>query len=581
MAANTHFMKRFILFLLLCSLQSVFAQNKAAWQKQFSTIDSAYMAVRENNLKEAFRLAMKEDSIANLLQADSLQLLARFHKSQTLILLGFFDQALKELYDGLKKAEKTGSVYFQYRYNYSIGQVYNDIGDTANTMKYYQAAKKKAIENRSLKDTIFINYDIGIALLYRGDTINSLAIISKNLEVSKMLEDSVSLFFGFDNMAQYYAVTGNMKQSLLYEKEIFKHPKTFNNAYRKNLLYQHLSEIASGLGDWPKAQEYCDSLFVTARQFNSPDWFLSCCQMQAKIDEAKGNYKGALKNQQRSMELNDSLRRNSYATKMTVMANLYELGLKQDEIENLSKDKKLSAAKIQSLSLLLIALLLIATLVALFILYRKNKNEKLLKDKFASQLLSTQEEERQRLARDLHDSVGQNILFIKNQLQVENRNEPLLLKSVDDALEEVRNISKDLYPNQLEKYGLSAAVDALGEQVKASSGIFISSDMGGIDEALNKNAQINFYRIIQEFVNNTLKHANATAIRITAEQTRHEIKLIVQDNGKGFDKAEIERRSGKSFGLLNMEERVKILKGKFEIESETGKGTKSVFTIPV
>jgi signal transduction histidine kinase len=177
--------------------------------------------------------------------------------------------------------------------------------------------------------------------------------------------------------------------------------------------------------------------------------------------------------------------------------------------------------------------------------------------------------------------VGQNILFIKNQLNSNNRDEILLNKSIDDALDEVRNISKDLYPNQLEKYGLSSAVDALAMQINSSTGIFVSSDIQGIDDVLNKNVQINFYRIIQEFVNNTLKHANATAIRITTEHTDKEIILTVQDNGSGFDKAILEAKANKSSGMLNLEERIKMLKGKVDFETEIGKGTKAIFRVPV
>jgi signal transduction histidine kinase len=206
-----------------------------------------------------------------------------------------------------------------------------------------------------------------------------------------------------------------------------------------------------------------------------------------------------------------------------------------------------------------------------------------LQQKIAFQLIQAQEDERQRIAKDLHDSVGQNILFLKNHVQ--NNGDQIdttkLVKSIDDALQEIRNISKNLYPNQLEKYGLIAAVEALADEVSQSTGIFVSSDMEGIEEILNNNVKINFYRIIQEFVNNTLKHAEATAIRITAQQTDQTIELIVQDNGKGFDKAEMQRKANHSFGLLNMEERVKMLKGTFAIESEPGKGTKSTFSIPV
>jgi signal transduction histidine kinase len=570
-----------ILFVPFLLVLSAVAQAQSGLMQTFVKIDSVYMTVREDNLKEAFKLSLQEDSVAQLINSDSLILLSKFHKSQTLVLLGFYDIALKELYDGLKKADEAKNTYFQYRFNYSIGQAYAAIEDHKNTMKFYLLAKQKAIENGSLKDTLFINYDIGNCTYYMGDAKKSEEIITRNLATALATNDSTSIFFGLDNMAFVHVMNGEAQKGVDVLKRVFQYPKTFENNNRKNILYSHLAELSKEAGNATATQQYCDSLFKYARLMKSDDWLKIAYRMQSKIDEAKGNYKSALSNLNIFMQKKDSSFKENYDSKMAVMANLYELDKKQIEIKNLSKDKELARAKIQRLSLGIVALVLGSLIVGMYFFYRKRQQEILQKELFAQQLLNAQEQERQRIAKDLHDSVGQNILFIKNQLQSKDRNEQLLATSIDTALEEVRNISKDLYPNQLEKYGLKSAVDALGEQVQAASGIFVSSDLEGIDVALNKNVQINFYRIIQEFVNNTIKHAQATAIRITAEQTLNEIRLIVQDNGKGFDKALLEQKAHTSFGLLNMEERIKMLKGKVSIESEPGKGTKSIFTIPV
>ncbi len=563
-------MRYFLSILLLCLLHVSAAQGQSSYMQQFSKIDAAYAAVRENDLSEAFKLSLQQDSIARLSGNDSLQLLARFHKAQTLIMIGFQDIALKELYSGLKKAEQVKSTYFEYRYNYSIGQAYDDVGDYTNAIKFYNIAKQKTIENGTLKDTLFINPDIAHCHLYLGNAPKSLEMLMQNLAVSKAVNDSVSIFFALDNLAGYYAITGDLEASLASEREILNYPRTINSNYRKNILYSHMAEISKAMGDWPQAKRYCDSMFKYATLVKSASWLSPTYRMRSIIDEANKDYKSALDNFRIYHKLNDSLNKSNYDKKMSVMTTFYELDKKQNQIDKLGRDRQISVVKIERLTLAIVVLILLSVLLILYGYYRKNRTEKLLKDKFAVQLLDSQEAERQRLAKELHDSLGQNIMVIKNQLQGEQIDRNKLLESVALTLEEIRTISKDLYPNQLEKYGLAAAVEALGEQVQAATGIFVSSDMQDIDETLNKNTQINLYRIIQEFFNNTIKHANATAIRVTMLQTREEVVLVLKDNGDGFNKDTIHTSAGKSFGLLNMEERVKILKGRFEIDSEPG-----------
>jgi signal transduction histidine kinase len=216
-----------------------------------------------------------------------------------------------------------------------------------------------------------------------------------------------------------------------------------------------------------------------------------------------------------------------------------------------------------------------------FFILKHQKEKQKLQALFSQQLIETQENEKQRISRELHDSVGQNILFIKNQLSKTNTNNDVsaILETVNQTIAEVRNISKDLYPNQLEKYGLAAAIENLGEKVTESCGIFISADFQDTEQYLSKDAMIHLYRIIQEAINNAVKHAAATALRITAEKKDNKLHFLIQDNGKGFDKSILAKKQQSAFGLLSMEERVKILGGKLEIETALNQGTKLSFTL--
>jgi signal transduction histidine kinase len=348
-------------------------------------------------------------------------------------------------------------------------------------------------------------------------------------------------------------------------------------------MNQHLAEMYVNLKQYSKAQQYVTEAIKYATDMGSNDWLFECYKNQSAIFEANKDYKNALLYHTKYLNTKDSVYKSNYDTKMSVMANLYELEHKQNEIKNLANENELASTKIQRLYLIIAALVLLIIIVFLFINHRKNRIEKILREKFSAQLIQTQENERQRISKELHDSVGQNILFIKNQIHkfLQDGN-PALSKSVDSVLEEVRNISKDLYPNQLEQYGLLSAVDALCEKVKESTNVFISADLQLPDEKLlSRETKINCYRIIQECISNTLKHAAASAIRITSEFAEGKIQLIIQDNGRGFEQHILSAKAQHSFGMLNIQERVRILNGKFELETSPGNGTKSVFLIPV
>lgn len=207
---------------------------------------------------------------------------------------------------------------------------------------------------------------------------------------------------------------------------------------------------------------------------------------------------------------------------------------------------------------------------------KKERNDKMA---FAEALIFAQEEERKRIARDLHDGVGQSLLLIKKQMETSHETTLDNQRMITETLEEVRSISQDLHPFQLEKFGITAAINEVIYKIEHSTELFISKELDNIDKLLSEKAQIHVFRTIQEALNNIVKHSEATAAKVSVKALKNEIVVTIQDNGKGFDHELVIAKS-RGLGLRTMQERIASLSGKLKIGNVIPKGTILEFTVP-
>lgn len=214
--------------------------------------------------------------------------------------------------------------------------------------------------------------------------------------------------------------------------------------------------------------------------------------------------------------------------------------------------------------------------VLLFVHY-KNKAERKRNEAYTHNLIKAQEEERTRVARELHDSVGQKLMLLTKKTKAVGNAEMEALAG--NTLEELRTISRGLHPANLERLGLTVAIRALIDEVDNNTDIFFTHEIDDIDACLSKEASLHLYRIIQEVLNNMLKHAEAKSASVLIEKKENAIETTIQDNGKGFDLSE-KLKSGTSLGMKTLLERAKILNSKIEIKSLPNKGTTVILTIP-
>lgn len=225
-------------------------------------------------------------------------------------------------------------------------------------------------------------------------------------------------------------------------------------------------------------------------------------------------------------------------------------------------------------------------------LYRL-RHEHQAQEGFSRRLIVSQENERRRLAGELHDGLGQDLLVIACQAQLslsQPENPPATaarLKAIAEtarqAIQQARLMAHNLRPGLLEELGFTKAIRASADKAAQASGISIAVALQDIDGLLPPEFEINFFRIIQESMNNVLKHASASEAKITLTKNPAGLRLVVEDNGRGFEPSRLDsaRPEQRGFGLRQIAERAKMMGGRVELQSQAGQGTRLVVEVPV
>jgi signal transduction histidine kinase len=202
-----------------------------------------------------------------------------------------------------------------------------------------------------------------------------------------------------------------------------------------------------------------------------------------------------------------------------------------------------------------------------------------LQESFTQDILKTQEQERARIASELHDNVGQKLLLVKNALvskESESKNE---IDLVGETIKEVREMSHNLHPFQFEKLGLITSVKNMVETFQKNSNVFYSEEIDTPDGLIDKENEIYVFRMLQEAMTNVEKHSGATACNLSSQETKNHLIFIIKDNGKGF-KTETTPKNNEGLGMKTLKERSMFIGADLKIESNIGKGTTLILKIP-
>lgn len=478
----------------------------------------------------------------------------------------------------------------------NLASLFIELKDTEMVMLY--AEKGLAIADEMKQDypraSSMINLAVG--LLEKGQTQKAFELYDSVNAIADRLNDPVLKADALQGKAEVLFREG------LPDKAIDMWQQLENYAQQQQLPAYAMLASAGLSSAWQaqgRLQQATTWIELAIKQADSLQALLEMKtfnQKAAEIYAQAGNYFLAYKKMLQYQQLQDTLLNQNRQSDI----RLAEAKFQSEEKEKLLtlQQQRLHSQRIQ-LWLLVILLVLLLSIGALLHRYYKQKRtlqlqkiEELEKEKqlLASQaLLRGQEEERSRLAKDLHDGLGGMLSGIKltlgtmkGNMIVSGDNAKLLtgaLSRLDETIAEMRRVAHSMMPEALINLGLGQALLDYCEGLREASGIEISYQQIGLDERLTTEVEITIYRIVQELLNNVVKHAKAKEVLVQLSLHDGNLHITVEDDGAGFD-AQAKAAMGTA-GLTNIQSRTNYLKGSLDIQSEPGKGTSVFIEIPV
>ena len=406
----------------------------------------------------------------------------------------------------------------------------------------------------------------------------------------------------------YYILGGIYRKKNEWNNALTNYQKA-NDAAKKMKDYFQIVNSEEGIAacylhtdNLTKARELAINVLNESDRLSIPLFKMQALQLLSEVEENAGNIDKAFQYQKQFIIISDSVKKEKVQRQMNETEVKYQSEKKQKEILQLQKDKlaqSLSIKKKSTLNYFLISSLAALVIVG-FLGYRNLRHRQQLakqqdelqqqrireleKDKqlvAVDSMLQGQEEERSRLAKDLHDGLGgllsgvkfslsnmkDNLIITPDNMTVFERS----LDMLDTSIKELRRVAHNMMPELLTKFGLDEALKEYCNSINATNLLSVKYQSIGMSTRIEKSAEIIIYRIIQELLNNIMKHAAAKEATVQLVKEEGRLSIIVEDDGKGFDTALI--KNSKGAGLTSIKSRVDYLKGQLDIHSEAGKGT--------
>lgn len=385
-----------------------------------------------------------------------------------------------------------------------------------------------------------------------------------------------------------YKRTRQLSQALQYALQAIDHTRIVSPPrYDVASYYINAGDVYKEMKEYSKAIQYLDSGFALSKEIQHRENIRDAAASLSQTYALQNRYDSAFFFYQLFTGLKDSIVNNETKMKIAGIQGQYDVAKKDKEIV---RQEQIRNILIGSFIFLLIVLLL---LYNGYRLKQKNKYQQEYnrqQNELFNAIVSTQDQERKRIAQDLHDSLGSVLSAAKLKLSSLEEIKKILspeqlekyqatLSLLDEASAELRNISHNIMPATLSKLGLVAASQNLIGKISSRSGMQISFTAHEFEDRIEENTEISIYRIILELINNIVKHAAADMVTIQIVKYPDYINLVVEDNGRGFNfDRTLEEKKG--IGLGNILSRVEFLKGTFDIDSAQGKGTTVIIDIP-
>lgn len=498
-----------------------------------------------------------------------------------------FEKGLPYLTNSVEDFEKAKGYDMVASAYCSISNAYHDAKNYEKGKEYAQIALKIIGEHDTIKD------------YYRWSAYSVLAInYDDNKEYEKAIETHLkALPFAkervnstYNNLGNTYKKMGRTDSALSYFNKSLIELRRYSSAYDFKYSYAtilgNMVDVYRLTKNYIAATTYLDSALYYAIRSESPEKILDAYEYAYLLKKETKEPETALAFLEKYQNIKDSLFNEEKTKAIINFQEKYEAEKRQNLIE---QQKFEIAQKDQWLWFAGIGLLLLC--VSGFFIYRANKSRqgrRLREEIFNRQeiearaLFEGEQNERIRIARDLHDGVGQMLSLVKMNLSMLDTNDNAVQKAMrltDKTIDEVRDVSHNLIPEEL-NFGIFKALQNLTDKVNASGETKMEIEVAGEVQSLQfeKQNELSIYRIVQEVVSNMIKHAGASLLNLSVYPAGDHIIISVKDNGRGLNMEDIEKSKG--IGWKNINARIHMLDGKINVLSEKLSGTQIEITLP-
>lgn len=501
--------------------------------------------------------------------------------------------AIKNVINAKRIAEKNNFHEILSKSFNELGNIYRNHKQLDKSIEFFKKSIAISELNHLNSYSAVTKYNLAGAYLSKGynntDTIKmSIKIIKESISLMKKLKDTASIITFSNGISQAYTDLKDYDAGLKVLNDTEPLIKSTNDESLFVTHYLRKGKLYNDKGDFEQAIQNYDKSLLLALKYKMHRWEYNIYMGYAETYENLGNYKQANKFNILYSDLRDSLTDVENFKAASDLQNLYETQKKETEIIKLktTNEKKANLNKIligTSIGLLLIS----------FLGYRNFRNKRKLQNLKITELekdkqllaidamLKGQEEERGRIAKDLHDGLGG--LLSGTKLSFTNMRENLILtpenalqfeKSLtmlDTTIADLRKVAHNLMPEALVKFGLDEALRDFCNSIESATSIKVDYQKLGIERKTNTTTETFIYRIIQELINNAVKHAQAKEILVQLSFTENKIIITVEDDGIGYELKDL--KTNKGDGLNNIEYRVQYLNGKIDTITSPNNGT--------
>ena len=534
----------------------------------------------------------------------SLRLARKLHfatgECRSLLMLGWafmrvgnYPTAVQTQLQARRLAERVGYAGGIIHADNAIGYAYAEQGNYQMALKYYLQATAQARKQRNYVLLTPILGNIGQAYLMAGQTDSALRYTREGYEYDLRFRDRHSEIGDLSLLGDVEARRGNTTAARAYYQRSISRAQGMPVSYALCRSYLGLAR-ASDPAD--QALRFAQQALRASHEGGYAKGVFEASGYLAELYAARGNPAMAYRLLAAAVATRDSL----FSQAKT--AQLQALGFSEQMRQQEQAERQLRTAAARRQRLLLAALVVVA-LVAVFVYLMLNRRRLRREVEFAQErqqlerlraqgILEAEEAERRRIGADLHDGVGQLLTTAKLHLHAldeglcgQTTSQQVLLRNaldfVNESFREVRSISHNLMPNALIKRGLAQAVRDFLDKAAPDGCLKISLEVVGMDlnSRLEPTVENVLFRVIQELVQNILKHARATEVTLQIVRHSKELTVLVADNGVGFDPAALGDEAG--IGLKNLESRMAYLGGRVHLVAVPGRGTTVVLELPL